>query len=164
MNHQIRFEQTQALSRDKQYHTQIYREAIEIHKHQQNMNRKEAMLSISDAWLPALKGTRILRFKNIGEQRVVKRFPFKPRWVSVDSWSVSIIFWECPSQVMGETSGRWDFSGLRFKTQTILALILKIVIQTTKVLDFNSSVYYFFILQTSPSIFSSYQNSVKDSL
>lgn len=35
-----------------------------MQKHQQKMNKTEETLS--DAWLPVLKSTRILRFKNVG--------------------------------------------------------------------------------------------------
>lgn len=37
-----------------------------IYKYQNNMNRREEMLSVNDSWLPAFKNISILAFKNSG--------------------------------------------------------------------------------------------------
>jgi hypothetical protein len=48
--HRMLYEDTTVLSRDKNYHTRLYREAIEIHKHNNNINKKEETLKINNIW------------------------------------------------------------------------------------------------------------------
>lgn len=55
--HRINFDQTQVLVRE-QYQASIYREIIEIHKHHDNMNRKEETV-LSLAWTPVCCETNI---------------------------------------------------------------------------------------------------------
>lgn len=60
--HRLEFNQMQAIAMVS--HSRIYREAIEIYKHQNKVNRKEETLRISDAWLLVLKNTRFCGFNN----------------------------------------------------------------------------------------------------
>lgn len=57
--HDIQFGETRILSTTLQYHARLYREAIEIHKHGNNFNRKEESRRIHNAWVPALEKTKL---------------------------------------------------------------------------------------------------------
>jgi hypothetical protein len=61
--HRIRFEDTQVIARESKYYPRIYREAIEIHKHSDNFNKKDETLNLSKTWIPALNRTNILPAK-----------------------------------------------------------------------------------------------------
>lgn len=63
------FKHTQVLATIKAYHPHIYREVIVIQKHKNNMNRKEGTVSISNAWLPAIKNMRIWNSENMQNDR-----------------------------------------------------------------------------------------------
>lgn len=58
-DHTMRFEEATILSSTLHYRTRLHREAIEIHKHTDNINRKEEGLRLNKAWLPALRHSRV---------------------------------------------------------------------------------------------------------
>ena len=45
--HQIRFKDTQVIARENNYYPRIYREAIEIHTHSGNFNKKDETLNLN---------------------------------------------------------------------------------------------------------------------
>lgn len=57
-DHRIRFEDTKVLDTTKHYYPRLHREAIEIHKHVKNFNRKEEGLKLNKIWIPLLKQTQ----------------------------------------------------------------------------------------------------------
>ncbi|XP_068083584.1 uncharacterized protein [Anabrus simplex] len=57
-NHEIRYEDTDILATTSHFHARLYREAIEIHKHPDNFNRKEEGLKLSKAWYTPLYNVR----------------------------------------------------------------------------------------------------------
>ena len=59
-NHQIKFKDTQVLAQETNYHTRLYLEAIEIHKHRENFNRSEETLKINRTCIPVLERTQML--------------------------------------------------------------------------------------------------------
>ena len=59
-NHRIMFEETQVLDKTLSYHARLYREAIEIHKHPTNFNRKEEGVNLSKTWTLALRKAKPL--------------------------------------------------------------------------------------------------------
>ena len=54
------FEETQVLDKTLSYHARLYREAIEIHKHPANFNRKEEGVNLSKTWTLALRKAKPL--------------------------------------------------------------------------------------------------------
>ncbi|KAM6473987.1 uncharacterized protein PHA67_006582 [Liasis olivaceus] len=62
--HKILFENTEILDNTNSHYTRLYREAIEIHKHQHSFNKKEESLKINKTWLPILKNTACKRSMN----------------------------------------------------------------------------------------------------
>lgn len=56
-SHSINYNETTVLSTTTHYYTRLHREAIEIHKHPNNFNKKEEGLRINKIWYPALKKT-----------------------------------------------------------------------------------------------------------
>ena len=61
--HEILFQNTEVLDDTSNHYVRLHREAIEIHKHQQNFNKKEG-LKLNTAWLPVLKNTACKRSVN----------------------------------------------------------------------------------------------------
>ncbi|KAK9874835.1 hypothetical protein WA026_005651 [Henosepilachna vigintioctopunctata] len=55
LEHNIKYDDAEVLSTDRNYHARLQREAIEIHKHRNNFNRKEETMRIRNIWHPALK-------------------------------------------------------------------------------------------------------------
>ncbi|KAJ4449350.1 hypothetical protein ANN_00748 [Periplaneta americana] len=64
--HDIQFRETDILSNTTNYFLRLFREAIEIHKHTNNFNRKEEGLKLNNCWHPVLKGTRTKPTHNDG--------------------------------------------------------------------------------------------------
>ena len=58
-DHRIKFEDTQVLATTSSYHARLYREAIEIHKHNNNFNKTEEAVKINKTWIPILRNTKI---------------------------------------------------------------------------------------------------------
>ena len=58
VNHKIKFEDTQSLSTTKSYYARLYREAIEIYKHNDNSNKREESLVMNKAWYPTMKNIK----------------------------------------------------------------------------------------------------------
>lgn len=54
-DHEIKFEDSKVLARIKNYYPRMYREAIEIHKHVNNLNRTEETMKINKICLPVLR-------------------------------------------------------------------------------------------------------------
>lgn len=59
-DHSIQFGSCRLLSSVNGYHNRLVREAIEIHKHPDNFNRKEETLRLNSIWNPILKTARAL--------------------------------------------------------------------------------------------------------
>ncbi|XP_054839276.1 uncharacterized protein LOC129332292 [Eublepharis macularius] len=59
--HSTLFQDTKILDNTSNYFVRLHREAIEIHKHKQNFNRKEETLRMNRAWFPVLKNTRLTK-------------------------------------------------------------------------------------------------------
>ncbi|XP_062837651.1 uncharacterized protein LOC134299269 [Anolis carolinensis] len=57
--HRILFENTKMLDHSNNYHVRLHREAIEIHKHVDNFNRKEETMKMNKIWLPVLQNSKI---------------------------------------------------------------------------------------------------------
>ena len=53
--HEILFQNAEILDNTSNHYVRLHREAIEIHKHQQNFNKKEESVKLNKTWLPALK-------------------------------------------------------------------------------------------------------------
>ena len=62
--HEILFQNTEILDNTSNHYVRLHREAIEIHKHQQNFNKKEESLKLNKTWLPALKNTACKKSTN----------------------------------------------------------------------------------------------------
>ena len=62
--HEILFQNTEVLDNTSNNYVRLHREAIEIHKHQQNFNKKEESVKLNKTWLPALKNTACKRSTN----------------------------------------------------------------------------------------------------
>ena len=62
--HEILFQNTEVLDNTSNHYVRLHREAIEIHKYQQNFNKKEEGLKLNMAWLPILKNTACKRSRN----------------------------------------------------------------------------------------------------
>ena len=63
--HEILFQNIEILDNTSNHYVRLlHREAIEIHKHQQNFNKKEESLKLNKTWLPALKNTVCKRSTN----------------------------------------------------------------------------------------------------
>ncbi|XP_072845561.2 calmodulin-lysine N-methyltransferase isoform X3 [Pogona vitticeps] len=62
--HEILFHNTEILDNTSNHYVRLHREAIEIHKHQQNFNQKEECLKLNKTWLAALKNTECKRSTN----------------------------------------------------------------------------------------------------
>ena len=56
--------QTEILDNTSNHYVRLHREVTEIHKHQQNFNKKEESLKLNKTWLPALKNTACKRSTN----------------------------------------------------------------------------------------------------
>ena len=63
IGHEILFQNIEILDTSNHY-IRLHREAIEIHKHKQNFNKKEEGLKLNTAWLPILKNTACKRSTN----------------------------------------------------------------------------------------------------
>nr|XP_060632240.1 uncharacterized protein LOC132775540 [Anolis sagrei ordinatus] len=61
--HSILFENTERLDHTNNHHVRLHREAIEIHKHVDNFNRKEETMKMNKIWLPVLKNSKIITAK-----------------------------------------------------------------------------------------------------
>ncbi|XP_030747075.1 uncharacterized protein LOC115875683 [Sitophilus oryzae] len=57
-DHKIQFEDTQVIATTSGYHPRFVREAVEIHKHPNNFNRKEETLYLNRIWHPAISRTK----------------------------------------------------------------------------------------------------------
>ncbi|XP_030764983.1 uncharacterized protein LOC115889168 [Sitophilus oryzae] len=58
-DHKIQFEDTQVIATTSGYHPRLVREAVEIHKHPNNFNRKEETLYLNRIWHPAISRTKV---------------------------------------------------------------------------------------------------------
>ncbi|XP_069683123.1 uncharacterized protein [Periplaneta americana] len=56
-DHNIRFKDTDILSTTTHFFPRLHREAIEIHKHNNNFNRKEEGVKLNKCWYPVLNRT-----------------------------------------------------------------------------------------------------------
>ena len=54
-DHIILYEDAKVLSKTTNYHSRMYREAIEIYKHSNNFNKKEEGVKLNKIWIPAIK-------------------------------------------------------------------------------------------------------------
>ena len=57
--HKIMFEETKALTKTSHYYGRLHRESIEIHKHENNFNKKERSLELNKIWFLAFKKRKI---------------------------------------------------------------------------------------------------------
>ncbi|XP_062834725.1 A-kinase anchoring protein 7 isoform X3 [Anolis carolinensis] len=71
--HRILFENTKLLDHSNNYHVRLHREAIEIHKHVDNFNRKEETMKMNKIWLPVLQNSKIKTVD--GNQHSEQRMP-----------------------------------------------------------------------------------------
>ena len=55
-DHVVKFEKTKILSSTLHWPTRLQRDAIEIYKHNNSFNRKEACFRLDKAWYPAHRG------------------------------------------------------------------------------------------------------------
>ncbi|XP_030753074.1 uncharacterized protein LOC115880083 [Sitophilus oryzae] len=58
-DHKIQFEDTQVIATTSGYHPRLVREAVEIHKHPNNFNRKEETFYLNRIWHPAISRTKV---------------------------------------------------------------------------------------------------------
>ena len=58
------FQNTEVLDNTSNHYVRLHMEAIAIHKHQQNFNKKEEGIKLNIAWLPILKNTACKRSMN----------------------------------------------------------------------------------------------------
>ena len=68
--HEILFQNTEILDNTSNHYVRLHREAIEIHKHQKNFNKKEESLKLNKTWLPALKNTACKRSRTLPNHKV----------------------------------------------------------------------------------------------
>ncbi|XP_048523240.1 uncharacterized protein LOC125504793 [Dendroctonus ponderosae] len=66
--HNIYFGEAQVLATTTGYHPRLIREAIEIHKHDDNFNRKEQTMALNRIWFPALTNSKKKQQLRTGER------------------------------------------------------------------------------------------------
>jgi hypothetical protein len=52
---------TKVLANTLHYYARLHRESIEIHKHQNNFNKKEESLKLNKTWFPAIRNRKITK-------------------------------------------------------------------------------------------------------
>ena len=62
------FEETKVLIKTSHYYARLYRELIEIHKHD-NFNKEEESLKLNKTWFPALRNRKIGNQSGIAKVR-----------------------------------------------------------------------------------------------
>jgi hypothetical protein len=64
------FEETKILAKTSHYYARLHRESIEIHKHENNFNKKEESLKLNKTWFPALRNRKIGNQSGIAKGRI----------------------------------------------------------------------------------------------
>ena len=57
--HKIMFEKTKVLAKTSHYYAKLRRKSIEIHKLENNFNKREESLKLNKTWFPALRNRKI---------------------------------------------------------------------------------------------------------
>jgi hypothetical protein len=66
----ITFEDTKVLAKTSHYYARLHREPIEIHKQENNFNKKEESLKLNKTWFPAFRNRKIGNQSGIAEGRI----------------------------------------------------------------------------------------------
>jgi hypothetical protein len=61
---------TELLAKTSHYYATLHRESIEIHKHENNFNKKEESLKLKKTWFPALRNRKVGNQSDIAKGRI----------------------------------------------------------------------------------------------